>query len=312
MKPVRYHLLIPLLIAALSWSGIAAAADTASARDAGDQAPYWPAARRDPADKPARPTSSEPRGPMWTIASDDEDTASRPRPAVRHKTASCKTARTCSKTSQTGARQLAAKSVPKAKTPVKLTTIQTPPPRKTALPDVKSALVPVRQLAAPLPATKPATAKPPAPVVAKTPAPPRPAPASASASAAASSGAAMADQIILADATKACTAKDANACLILGRMYATGTVAAKNEAAAVISYKRSCDLGSSSACHALGAMHEKGAGVSVSITQAAYYYQLACEAGNTAACKSAKRVSVKSVAAKFRLPELFPTKKPVS
>jgi TPR repeat protein len=122
----------------------------------------------------------------------------------------------------------------------------------------------------------------------------------------------MADQIILADAQKGCTAGDADACLILGRMYVTGTAASKDAAAAARTFKQSCDLGSGAGCHALGLMHEKGSGTKANASEAAHYYQLACKRGSDSACKSVKRLSAKGAAPAFRLPDIFGAKAPAS
>lgn len=126
------------------------------------------------------------------------------------------------------------------------------------------------------------------------------------------SAATMADQIILADARKGCAGGDADACLILGRMYVTGTAASKDAAAAARTFKQSCDLGSGAGCHALGLMHEKGSGTKANASEAVRYYRIACRRGVEPACQSVRRLSAKGPAVAFRLPDIFGAKAPAS
>jgi hypothetical protein len=104
----------------------------------------------------------------------------------------------------------------------------------------------------------------------------------------------LTDRSVSADLSKACTSKDPNACLVLGRMYATGNGVAKNEGVAVQRYTQSCDLGNGTACYALGVIYEIGAGAKSDGVKAQKFYQLACSRGNSVACESAKRPAQKA------------------
>lgn len=186
---------------------------------------------------------------------------------------------------------------PKAARPA----VKSKPPVRRASPVQRKAPPPPVKPAVKLSAATPAATARPIPQ-------PKPKPATVSTQAPASATS-VADKIILEDATKGCAARDGNACLILGRMYATGTIATRDTAAAVRSYKQGCDLRSGAACHTLGVMHEKGTGVAVNAHEAGRYYALGCKHGNASACSGAKRLSAKT-APGFRLPDFFSPRAP--
>jgi hypothetical protein len=280
MKSATFTLVI-LFAAALAGAGSSAAALTrteATQRETSTDSdgPYWPAAKQDGAQQASARSRHEPLGPIWTVADEPGDVAAA-KVTARRKSPSCKSQGACGKVRAGRAAKTAGKKAVTQKAAA-----SSPQPKL----QVKAAIAPPR---------------PPVPVPAKAP---------VAASRSQSSAADMADQIILTDVTRACTARDANACLMLGRMYATGTVAAKDPTAALKTYRLSCDLGSGAACFTLGQMHEKGAGATVNATEASRYYQLACRRGNDPACKKAVRLSAKAPA--FRIQDLFAPKKPVS
>lgn len=250
--------------------------------------PYWPAAKRDASVR----KDPGPLGAVWTVADDTEE--ARTAPPVKAKP-SPKAAKATVKPAAKSRMPARSTAVKKAATAVKAAPVAKPAPRILPQTSAQAAAKPVK----PAPA-KPATVvKPQTP--AATPAPVKPQ--------AAASAASTADAIILADARTGCTNKDANACLILGRMYVTGTIAAKDEPAAARTFKQSCDLGNGAGCHALGMMYEKGANTA----EATRYYKLACKLGNAAACKSSVKAPGKVEGARLNLGELlFPKKAPVS
>ena len=256
MKPTL-SLVLFLIIAGLTWSGIAVAE--------GDL--YWPAAKHDSSTSRSR---HEPLGAVWTVA--DEPEPAKPEPArrtVRSKKNACAT-RSCGKVAAR------VKAAPKPK-----------PPEPKPPAEVVTKAAPAKSVPVPGKTSSPASSRP-------------------------VSAATMADQIILVDAKRGCAARDADACLILGRMYVTGTAASKDAAAAARTFKQSCDLGSGAGCHALGLMHEKGSGTKANASEAVRYYRIACRRGVEPACQSAKRLSAKGPAVAFRLPDIFGGKAPAS
>jgi TPR repeat protein len=273
MKPSIFGAVI-LILAGLTCPQTIAAQSRPEA--AQETEPYWPAA------KPLPKTSNEPLGRIWTVAGDEGGgQATKPaKPVAKSKPPAEKAAKSASRPALKKAFKTPSKPAP-AKT-AKAKRMSQAAPAKTAKP-------------APTAPSKPATVPP------KT------------ASKASTSAASTADAIILADAQKGCTAKDANACLILGRMYVTGTVAARDEPAAVRTFKQSCDLGNGAGCHALAMMYEKGTGTAANAGEAARYYKLACKLGTAPACKTTGKTPGKVQGAKFNLGELlFPKKPPVS
>ena len=283
MKPSTFGTFL-LLVAGL------AAAQPVGARETG---PYWPAAKRDASVR----KDPGPLGAVWTVADDTDD--ARPTPPVKAKAAR-KAAKSMAKPAakhKMPARSAAAK---KAASLVKAAPVAKPAPQipaKTTAKTTPKSITPAQ--------AKPATVAKPQPPAAKRPAA-KPVPAKPQAAASAAS---TADAIILADARTGCSNKDANACLILGRMYVTGTIAAKDEPAAARTFKQSCDLGNGAGCHALGMMYEKGA----KAAEATRYYKMACKLGNAPACKSSLKAPGKVEGARLNLGELlFPKKAPVS
>ena len=230
--------------------------------------PYWPAA------KPLPKTSNEPLGRIWTVAGDEgSGQAAKPaKPVAKPKPLA----------------QKAAQNAPRPALKKAFKTPSKPAPAKTAKPR--------RMSPVPAKAAKPAPAAPSKPATA----PPK------TASKASMSAASTADAIILSDAQKGCSAKDANACLILGRMYVTGTVAARDEPAAVRTFKQSCDLGNGAGCHALAMMYEKGAGTAANAGEAARYYKMACKLGTAPARRLARSKAPSSISVSCSSPKSPP------
>jgi hypothetical protein len=83
---------------------------------------------------------------------------------------------------------------------------------------------------------------------------------------------------------RACGLDDPQGCLLLASAFATGTLAARDDARATPLYEKACALGSALGCYNTGLMYNTGRGVQVDAARALRAYAEGCAMGSTTAC----------------------------
>jgi uncharacterized protein len=89
---------------------------------------------------------------------------------------------------------------------------------------------------------------------------------------------------VIATLTRSCDLGSASGCTYLAFLYATGTVAARDDVRATPLFVRACDLGDAGGCYNVGLMYAEGRGVKADLARAVAAYDDGCRGGSTTAC----------------------------
>ncbi len=89
---------------------------------------------------------------------------------------------------------------------------------------------------------------------------------------------------------KECNQGDADACTMLGILYAKGDGVAKDIQRAIELYRKACDAGDAWGCNNLAFKYKNGNGLKKDMKQAANLFEKACLAGNGPSCNQAGRL----------------------
>lgn len=90
----------------------------------------------------------------------------------------------------------------------------------------------------------------------------------------------------VAKCTTRCNEGDARSCNSLGFIHSKGRGVTKDDAKAVMLYRKACDGGHANGCDNLGFMYSKGRGVTKDEAKAVDFYRKACDGGHASGCDS--------------------------